>query len=89
MALGSERCLPLAAQLGRLLVELRVLDGDRELYRKRAEESSLVLGRTAAERRVGRQQADHLCADDKRHRERRLDAGLARCVPHAAQTAVA
>ena len=45
LPLGRERGFPLAAQLRRLLVELRILHGHRELPSQRAEQSGFVFGR--------------------------------------------
>ncbi len=89
LPLRRERSLPLTAQLGRLLVQLRVLDGYRKLSSECAEQRGFVLRRAAAECRIGRQHADHLGANDEWHRERRLDAGLARRIAHSPQTPVA
>ena len=56
--LGGERRLPLLSETGRLLVELRVLDRDRELPGERRQERRLVLTRPQAapvdRRRAGR-----------------------------------
>ena len=87
--LGGERGLTLVAEVRGLLVELRVLHRDRELPCKRTEQLRLVVRRTAAEDRVHRQQADHLAANEERDRERRLDPGLARRIPHGPQAAIA
>ena len=46
--LGGERRLALLTEPGRLLVQLRVLDGDRELAGERRQQRRLVLARRAA-----------------------------------------
>ncbi len=82
LALGRERGLPLAAELGRLLVELRVLDGHCELPRECLEQRRLVVRRPPAERGIGGEHADHFGAHDEGHRDRSLDPGLARRIAH-------
>ena len=49
--LGGERRLALLSEPGRLLVELRVLDGDRELSGERGQQRRLVLARRGPARR--------------------------------------
>ena len=70
-------------ELGRLLVQLRILHRDRELPGKRNEERRLVLasdgGRAPGTPPAGRSPRSRT---SERHRERRLDPGLARRVPH-------
>ena len=82
LALGGERGLALAAELGRLLVELRVLHRDGELPGERAEQRRFVVGRTTTEHRIDREQADHLAPDEQRNRECRRDTGLVRGVAY-------
>jgi hypothetical protein len=58
----------LGAELGRALVQPRVLDGDRELRRERAQQRHVSFGKVARAR-VGDQEADRLLAHLQRHRD--------------------
>ena len=69
-ALGGERGLALVSEPGRLLVQLRILDGDRELAGERGEQRRLVLARGAPHLGIRREQPDDVTARDERHGER-------------------
>ena len=77
--LGGERRLALLPEAGRLLVELGVPDGDRELPGERGQQRRLVLARRRPAFRIRGKQPHHFPERDKRNGERRADAGLARC----------
>ncbi len=77
-AFGREGRLALLAEPRRLLVELRVLDGDRELSRERRQQRRLVLARRGPAGRIRREQADDVAARHERNGERRADSGLPR-----------
>ena len=88
-ALGGERRLALLAQQGRLLVQLRVLDGDSELAGERGEQRRLVLAGRDRSRRVRSEESDDVAARDERHGERRVDSGLPRHGRHVGEARVA
>ena len=74
--LGGERRLALLPEPLRLLVELRVLDRDRELAGERRQQRRLVLARRRRSRGVRRQQAHDVAAGHERNGECRADSGL-------------
>ena len=76
--LGGERRLALLSETGRLLVELCVLDRDRELSGERGEQCRLVLARRGPVGRIGGEQADDVSARHERNGKRRADPGLSR-----------
>ena len=77
--LGCKGRLALLTETGRLLVELRILDGDRELSCERCQQRRLVLARRGPADGIGREQADDVAARHQRNGKRRADPGLPRC----------
>ena len=75
-AFRVERMLAFLAETFRLLVELRVLHGDRELRRERGQQRRLVLRQRAAAAREDREEPDRLVADEQRHGDRAFEARL-------------
>ena len=69
-------------------MELRVLDGDRELAGERSQERRLVGAQLSAAREIGREQADQLLAGDERHREHRVHRCLAGRFAHGSHAQV-
>ncbi len=75
-ALGCKRCLALPAEQRRLLVELRVLDCDRELSGERGKQRSLVRTGGRPPRRVRRKKSHDVAPRRERDCESRADARL-------------
>ena len=60
-------------------MELRVLDGHRELPCERGQQRRLVLARRGPAGRIRSEQADDVAARHERNGKRRADPGLSRC----------
>jgi hypothetical protein len=74
--LGGEGRLPLLPEPSRLLVELSVLDGDRELPGKRGQQRRFVLACRPSTRRVRGKEPHDIAPSHERNRQRRADSGL-------------
>ena len=74
--LGGEGCLPLLPETSRLLVELRVPDGDRKLPGEGRQQRRFVLACRPSARRVGGEKPHDIAPGHERNRQRRADSGL-------------
>ena len=82
-ALRFERRGERVAELLRLLVQPRVLDGDGELGGQRREQGRLVLGHRPAPGREDGEQADHFVLGEQRHGNRGFDSRFRGGVGHS------
>src|SRR5581483_11640896 len=86
--LGLARPLLLRLLPLQVLVERRVLDGDRDLGRQGGEQGRLVASQRATLRRVHGEQPDHLALRDERYRVGGLDRRLLDRRAHRREVAV-
>jgi hypothetical protein len=89
LPLCVERAIELDCERLRLLVQARVLNGDCELRRKRAEQRFILARDVPAVLGICSKQPDRFAADDERQCKRRPDPGFARGVADAGERFVA